>query len=366
MIVDVDAMISLIRDFVVTSNDKAMVVGGIAGTEIERFAIEGITEVHDFNKVLIVQCCQDYMGIMKNPIPNVKFVGDLLLPRILDHPFKHINPFKPRIENPDVKFGMELNFDMINKYNAIVILNAHLMNERMATDLMENGPGPQIYVVDPIEDRYWSRMTFHCEDIPVITDTLLKVSPMIAMARDLVGADTRAINNKIKCNLNQVSKMSRRTVGKIDDKQYVTGDYDLLNDIMKKQEESPFRKNQKVIVRGIIDVMVDDSNNRQTLVHGSMLVVHNAGSKPLMRMRLWNSKIIYATNICYSHNYNRYLGGRTDVIVDPANIMNTFDFIRHRYQHSVFINTENHKCDKVEMYSLLKNSNNVTIVENCK
>lgn len=366
MIIDMDAMISLIHDFVTTSNDKAMVVGGVAGTEIERFVIEGMTEVHDFHKILIVQCCQDYMGIMKNPIPNVKFMGDLLLPEILDHPFKAINPFKPRIENPDVQFGVKLDLDMINRYEGIIILNAQLMSERMAKDLMEQGPGPQIYVVDPIEDAWWSRMAFHCEDIPVITDTLLKVSPMIALARSIYDIDTRAINNKAKGTLNEINKMSRRTVGKIDDKQYVTGDYELLDDIRRKQEDAPFRKNQKVIVRGSIDVMLDNSNNRQTLTNGSMLVIHNAGSKPLMRLRLWNSKIIYAANIVYSKSYNKYLSGRTDVIVDPANIINQYDFKHHRYNHSVFVNTENHRATKDTMYSLLKNSNNVTIVNNCK
>ena len=366
MVVEVDQMISLIHDFVVTSNDKAMVVGGVAGTEIERFAIEGMTEVHDFHKILIIQCCQDYMGIMKNPIPNVKFMGDILLPDILDHPFQRINPFKPRVENPDVKFGVKINFDLLNRYEGIVILNAHLMPNQMAADIMEKGPGPQLYVVDPIEDQFWSRMTFHIENLPVITDTLLKVSPMIALARDTIGVDTRAINNKIKGSLTQINKMSRRTVGKIDDKQYVCCDYELLEDIKRKQEESPFRKNQKVIVHGTIDVMVDDSNERQTLMSGSMLVVHNAGSRPLMRLRLWNSKIIYATNIVYGKSYNRWMTGKSDVIVDAANIINTYDFMRHRYQHSVFINTENARASKDTMYSLLKNSNNVTIVNNCK
>ena len=56
MIVEVDQMIGHIEDFVVRSTDKAIVVGGIAGTEIERFALEGITAVYDFKNVLPTFC----------------------------------------------------------------------------------------------------------------------------------------------------------------------------------------------------------------------------------------------------------------------------------------------------------------------
>ncbi len=367
MIMEIDQMIAHIRSFLSNSSDKAIVVGGVVGTEIERFVLEGVTEFHDFNKVLVVQCCQDYIGLMKEPMPNVKFLGDILIPTFMDDPLKPIDPFKPKYMNPDPIYSFEFNERLLANFDATVVLNAHLMDIFLAQELAKKTNGPIIFVVDPIESSWWSNRAFGVSDIPVITDTLLKVSPIIAMARYAIGVETRAINTKAKGIVNEINKMSKRSIGKIDDKQYVSSDIQLIDEIREKQLKAPFRKNQKLLVDSDIDVMVDDSNQRMTLMCGSMLVIHNAGSKPLMRMRLYNSKIIYATNVIYSKNFNKLISNKSDVRVTPGNILHICDFNKHRYNHTVYINSP--YCKELSTrnrYSLLKNSNNLTIVNSYK
>lgn len=366
MIVEVDQMINHIEDFVNKSSDKAIVVGGIAGTEIERFVLEGITAVHDFNKVLVVQCCQDYLGMMKEPMPNVKFLGDILSLTLMDDPMTPINPFKPRFENPEPRFGYTLNENLLSQYNATVVFNSHLMDTQLAVELMNKCNGPIIFVVDPIEDPYWTARAFGVEDIPIIVDTLLKVPPIVAMARHSIGFDTRAINTRAKGTVNEINKMSKRSIGKIDDKQYISNDWELVKEINEKQYDSPLRKNQKLMVRSDIDVMIDDSNQRASLMYGSMLVVHNTTTKPLMRMRLYNSKIIYATNVIYDKNYNRLIGHKSDVRVCPANIIDAHHMNMHRYNHTVFILSQEMPLREGFRYSMLKNSNSLTIVNSFK
>ena len=366
MIIEVDQMIRHIEDFVVRSTDKAIVVGGIVGTEIERFALEGITAVHDFNKVLVVQCCQDYIGMMKEPMPNVKFIGDILSPVLMDDPMKPINPFKPRFENPIPRFGYELNKSILANYNATVVLNAHLMDTLLANALMNACNGPIIFVVDPIEEPYWASRGFGINEIPVIADTLLKVSPVVAMARHLVGFDTRAINTRAKGTVNEIKKMNKRSIGKIDDKQYVSNDYELVREINQRQIDTPLRKNQKLLVTSDIDVMVDESNQRSSLMFGSMLVVHSTTTRPLMRMRLYNSKIIYATNVIYDANYNALIGHKSDVRVRPANIISHHNMNQHRFNHMVFVVSPDIPLTVNTRYSMLKNSNSLTIVNSFK
>ena len=82
MIIELNEMIDLIDDFYGSADMREMVIGGIAGTPVNKFAVEGCTKYTKFNKILIIEGCQDYIGLMKNPIPNVKHWTDLFVEEI--------------------------------------------------------------------------------------------------------------------------------------------------------------------------------------------------------------------------------------------------------------------------------------------
>lgn len=362
MIYEINQMIDYLDEFF-KGSQKETIVGGIAGTQIEKFVLDSALQTTTFNKILVVNGCQDYIGIMKKPMPNVVFWGDLFMEVIVD-PLIPVDPWKPRIFNPREEYVKRINSQMIAAYDIMVVLNTHLVPYDMLKAISENFGGKIVYVTDPLDIA--SDGMIHIgsiKEMPVVVDHLEKVSPMIALARSTVGFESRAVDYKVKGTLTETNKIGKRTIGKIDDKQYITNDWGLYKEITKRQEETPFRKNQKVIVNeDIVDVMYEMGQRRATLVKGSMLTIENATSNPLMRLRLYNSKTIYAADVTYMSGTMKTKGS---VSVIPGNIMYFTDsFPYHRYNHTVAVLC--YKLGKRHMYSLLKNSNNVTIVNRFK
>ncbi len=356
MVIEINEMIDVLDDF--CKNDKhSIVVGGIAGTEIERYALESVTGVTSWDKVLVLQCCQDYMGLMKEPIPNVMFYGDLFYDEMVD-PLMPRDPWRPDIFNSSAEYATKIRTDRIANYEFIVVLNAHLIYTAYWRKMIEdNFSGKIIYIVDPIEERVST-------SVPTITDTLMKVSPMIALARAAVHIDTRSVDRKVPGTLNEVNKMSKRSIGKLDDKQYVTNDFQLLYDIREKQDQSSVRKNQKVLI-GFDQPIISNpnSNGLVTLVPGSMLVVKNPNSRPLMTHRVYNSKTEIFMDISYLPDA---LLPKSTIQVVAANIITIRDMKYHRFNHTVMCMGDDSRLTPVEKYILFKNSNNVTIVSNVK
>ena len=359
MIYEINQMIDHLDDFFKSSH-KETIVGGIAGTQIEKFALDSALNTTNFGKILVINGCQDYLGIMKKPMQNVKFWGDLFVQEMVD-PLIPYDPWKPHCFNPRAEYVKRIDVNILKMYDIILIFNAHLVPTDICRAISENFAGQIVYVVDPVECGMGRSIMFELgmRDMPVVVDHLEKVSPMIAMARQSVGFDSRAVDHRVKGTLNEVTKFSNRSIGKIDDKMYMTNDHDLYYDVMKRQREMPFRKNQRVIVNeDIIDVMMAEGERKASLVRGSMLVIDNPSSKPLMKLRLYNSKTFYAADVTYASNIMKPQGAIT---VYPGNIMNfEEDYVRHRYNHTILIMAR--PISKTGRYSIFKNSNNVTIV----
>ena len=350
-------MIDLIDDFY-AGDTKEMMVGGIAGTEINQFVIDGVTKNTRFNKVLFVQGCQDYIGLMKTPVPNVKHWTDLFVEEIVP-PLIPVDPWKPRCIQEKPAFVNRLNESLLASYESMVIFDAQLIPHEVRRLLSEAFLGQIVSVVDPVE------RTPYDFDIPMIVDTLRKLSPILAMARNAIGIETRSIDRKVRGSVVQTSKMNKRTIGKIDDKQYVTNDYELLYEVQKRQYESPFRKNQKVIVQDdLIDMMNENGIRKASLGAESMLIIENATAQPLMKLRLYNSKITYYADIQYDNMLPQSLKHRGKITVRPGNIIPVHNVAFHRYNHTVLVLSQD--LSPRLKYSVLKNSNNVTVVDKRK
>lgn len=359
MIVQINEMIDLIDDFY-SGDQKEMVVGGIVGTQINQFVIDCATKNTPFNNILFIEGCQDYIGLMKRPVINVKHWTDLFIEELVP-PLTPFDPWKPRCMQDRPEYVNRLNEGLISGYQKIVVFDAHLIPYDVKKIISEVFNGQIAWVIDPVESR--GCMDF--EKIPTIVDSLEKLSPIVAMARSMVGIETRSIDTKVRGTVTQIPRMSKRTIGKIDDKQYMTNDYELCHEIQKRQMDMPFRKNQKVLVSDdLIDMMNENGVRKASIGRNSMLIIENATASPLMKLRLYNSKITYYADIKYREVYpvGEVLKKRGIINVIPANIMTLNNIIYHKYNHSVLI-TSGRPISSREKYSVLKNSNNVTIVE---
>lgn len=364
MIVEISEMINYLDEFA-DGDLKETLVGGIAGTEINKFAIDAATRHHKFNKVLIIEGCQDYIGLMKNPLPNVKHWGDLFVEDVIE-PLVPFDPWKPKVAQPNAvpTYTNRIDVEKLSHYEMMVVFDAQLIPRRIQSAISYTFSGQIIWVYDPAEPN--GHTLVNQQNIPVVIDTLRKLSPILALARDALGIETRAVDRKVKGSVVETSKMNKRSIGKIDDKQYVGNDYDFTTDILNKQYDSPFRKNQRVLVSSdIVDMMTENGVRKTTIGYNSMLVIENPNSKPLMKLRLYNSKTYYFGDITYDRTSNiRALMRRDQIRVRPANIIVPDEVKYHRYNHTVVV--LGYPLNRYEKYSVLKNSNNVTVVNKFK
>ena len=371
MIYEINEMIDYLDKFFDNST-KSIIVGGVAGTQIEKLAISAATRTTPFPKILVVNGCQDYVGLMKEKMNNVVFWADIFYEEMVD-PIEPYDSWRPAIFNPKAEYIRKIDTRFLSSFDVMLVFNAELIPHEAYVSIEKDFGGKIIYVTDPIDVKSYMLIHYWCgvSDMPVIIDSLEKTSPMIAMARSLFNIPTRAIDRKVKGSLNQIPKMSKRSIGKLDDKQYFTDDFTLFDEIIDRQMQTPFRKHQKVIISNSksIEPVIENGCRKATLVEHSMLVLENPNKKPLMLSRLYNSKTIIPFDLRYDTDGRFILldkPGKIDVY--PANIMRSYDARYHRFNHSVFIrNTDDsyrHKMSKEILYTIFKNSNSVTLVGN--
>ena len=360
MVIEIPEMINLLEEFV-NSSKKIMIVGGMVGTEIEKYAMDAALITTDFSKVLVINGCQDYIGLMKKPLPNVMYWGDLFYEQLIDS-YKQYDPWKPRCMNPQPEYGCFIRSDILLNFEFIVIFNAHLIPASFIKQINDNFNGKIILVCDPFEELSFYHVNITGQsDMPVICDTLRKVSPIIALARAVYEIPTRAIDTRISGNVTEIRRFHKKNIinKTLNFRQYVTNDYSLYDEMIVEQEQLPIRKNQAFVVDDdIVDVMIDDRSVKQkTLTRHSMIIAQDIEATPLKKFRLYNSKETYFCDITYERPP---LSKRYQISVIPANIMMLHDVIYHRYkQMTVIIDRQ---LRKNERYALFKNSTNVSIV----
>ena len=375
MIYEISHMIDLLEKFYDDGDKRVGLVAAIAGTQIDEYIFNAATKNTPFQKILILNGCQDYIAVMKEPLQNVKYWADVLYPVPLESAIP-VDPFQPKILNPPTEWRSEVDKKMLSKFDSCVIFNAHLIPMMERDRIVEAFCGKVLLVIDPIEmySALYDMEKYVDPDLtPTLVDTIDKVSPMIAMARATVGYETRNINKRAAGTLNQISRINKRTIGKIDDKQYIVADYQLYEEITDRQISQQFKKNQKFLVKSpehkLIQMRDSNNNTTVTITHRSMIVLTNiypVGN--LMDFRLYNGKeTILTTGARYDVRTpnpftKKLLNEDGKLVVHPANVLNLHDMIFHRYNHAVFVSSE-YTVRVAEKYSLLKNCNNLTVVD---
>lgn len=375
MIYEISQMIDLLDKFYEDVNKRVGLVGAIAGTQIEEFIMNSATKYVPFQRILILNGCQDYIAVMKEPLKNVKYWADILYPVVADSAIP-IDPFQPKILNPEPEWRCDVDMKMLSNFDSCIIFNAHLIPSMDRNMIVDKFCGKVLLVIDPVEMRssLFEMEKYIDPDLtPTLVDTLDKVTPMIAMARAAIGYETRSINKRAPGVLNQVAKMNKRSIGKMDDKQYIVPSFPLREEIQRRQIDQPFKKNQKFILtlrdKNIFQVRDSSNNTKATLTRHSMIILtHIYPIGNMMDFRLYNGKeSVVTTPIKYDvYNPNplaaKLLKGDGKLSVIPANVIDTNEMMYHRYNHAVYV-SEGYPIRPVEKYSLLKNCNNLTIVE---
>lgn len=347
-VLEIYQMIEYLEDFFSSSRRRQLTVGEMSGALLFKHVIDSATKFYPFANILIVEGCQDYIGLMRDPLNNHIFYAEMFVDEICD-PLIEYDPFKPSIFNPKPEYYKMPKTEMMSRYDAMIIKDAHLIPNGYLESIKLNYPGKLLILVDPYDiggEPY--------SGVPVVTDTINKLSAINAMARAVYHVDTRCIDRSIKCNVTD-AKLSKRTLGKIDDKQYVTIDPAICEMIRSKQLQSNYRKNQKVIVTSDRLYSCQDEHKMwRTVTANSLLVIASSSQHPMMKLRIYSSKTIIGGDLTYAMSAPSHM-----IQCQPANILMIDESAHHRYHHSVLVYDDD--ITPRQKYSILKNSNNVTI-----
>jgi hypothetical protein len=281
VILEISQMIDLIEDhFSPKWNEQhSMIVGGVVGTSIFKHAIHACMRYYDFNTILIVDGCQDYLGLLRKPLHNYIYYMELF--RSITIPSIEVisNPFKHHVIEFEDGYQYTIEESYMSKYQAMIINNAHLIPENLRDAIIKYFHGKILCIVDPL-DMFGTEF-----NVPTLHDSLTKQTSMIALARSMFDIDTRAIDRKIKCEFKRI-KMYKRGIGKLDSNQYVTNSQNILDQISEKQYISQFRRNQKFIVKSKAITMLNDQNGDPITVGPNTMCSISTVSRPLMKLRI--------------------------------------------------------------------------------
>lgn len=357
-ILDADQMIDYINTFTHDMTQQ-ITIGGIVGSNICRLVVDTICDRDNIKNVCIVEGCQDMTGF--DILPNHVFYGDIFYDCLCDSPDSYkYDEFKPKMFQPKPYHAICIDTRYINQFDAMIINDAHLIPDQYLLSIYSNFCGKKlISIVDPLDvngDKYSNIFT-----IIHSVDKAMPLSPMIALARELCDVDTYNINKKMKNDMIKRVAMSKRSIGKIDENQYITKSKYLCNIIRDKQYQSKLHKNQKFIIDSDAVNRRRDTNGRiVSLPRNSMLYLQTlTRTSWYSKYRIFSTKsMINDIDISYTKENDN------SILVKPANIILFDEAIHHRYKNAVIVFCEDDEDTLLttrEEYSLLKNSLNITI-----
>lgn len=351
MEVDISQMIDMIEDHfdVKWNSNKLLTVGGIAGTSLFKYAIQSCMKSTPFDKILVVDGCQDYIGLLRKPVPNYIYYLDLFRSFEIPNLTTLMNPYDRPLIRPIPEYQLVLDESMIVRYDALIVQNAHLIPRELLDAITTNFRGNVLHIVDP-NDIYGELYP----NIPTLYDALTKQSGLIAFARSMYGIETRSVDRKVRCDFKQV-KMNRRGIGKIDDKQYITNSETVLQAIREKQLQTQFRRNQKFLVAHKHVQFMNDQNGVPIVIGPNAMLSIMTASKPLMKLRIHSS-----TRQVYSSL--SYMEGAAGLYVKPANIITLEEAMHHRFTSVVMVLGEEPMTVR-QWYSLMKIANIISITK---
>lgn len=349
----INEMIDFIDDFLDNTTERQLIIGGMAGTQLFKYVMDRVLSRVNFNNVCIMEGCQDYMGLTDpSPCFNHIYYMDIIREMAIPDEDTNMDSWLPMWNDIKLTYKKDINIALFGKYDYLVINDVHLLPHELLEELCKHFPGKLIGICDPYEAGAERFIGF-----PSIVDTLTRVSSIIAFARSIYHVSSRGVEKKVKCSVTE-SKINRRSIGKVEDRQYVTNDKSLAEEIWNKQLLSPVRKGQRLWVTDERVLRFKDKDNHfHVITKNALLIVDGVYlNSRKVRLRLYSSKFVFESEITYLPD-----GPLSAIKVRPANIILIEEYPYHRYHYATLIT--NGEITSRERYTILKNTNHLTISE---
>ena len=374
MVIELHEALEAAESYFSDDTRKPYIIGSMAGVKLFKHLFDLGLGTFNFNETLLIEGCQDYMGMSDpSPVHNHFFWADLIkiIPYHKNPAFSiNINPFEFRLlnnGNPVSEYTYEFDFQLINTFKLVYVCDAHLIPQRFFEQLIRFTQGKLIMLIDPFT-VYGIRYT----NIPTVIRALGECDPLTAMARNIFGVETDYVTAKNPTTINGLRQSAPKTLSKCNETPMCSNDIAYIQYMQDKQIGMGIKKNQRIIIDDPIfkRFKADDKVEDITVTEHSLLttesvpgILHsNSLCKP------WRYK-----NACYMHfKYAVYnepmtsfgnLEDNTVVKVRPACVMTLNDIAHHKFEKLVFVQSRMKDLSNVEKYTLLTSTEHLTIME---
>ena len=346
-IIEVSEMEDVVSEFM-TNGESVLYVGGCCGTTINNIVFNSVLGWYEPTNVLVVEGCQDMLYLSKTNSERHCYYADLFHSMIVDSIIPH-DEFTPTMLKPKIEYQTLIIPHKLKNKEVIIFRDAHLIPEGYMKAIKDTACCKLIFISDPFDIQMNTMY-----NVPMITDTLMKLPATLGLARQVYGVETRVIDKRVACSFSKSRKMNIRSIGKMDNNQYVSDDIGLINEVRNKQLSSKIRKGNKFIVDSNIIYNPKDMTGKELSINRGSLIINNYATEINMcKFNIFTSKEVFVHDVSYIENHRA-------IQVIPGNIMTVEEASLHRFKNTIVVLTEP-DISKANKYSILKNSLNVSL-----
>lgn len=356
MIVEEYEMVDIINSYLNKPTNKPIILGGIIGTSLFEHVFNACMSTVPYDKICIIEGIQDIIGMRKlnDNHWNHYFYAELFTNRYMQNT-RDRSSFESFVKErpPYVKTPLLMTERIMNAFDLFIINDAHLIPDSYLSQLKDLRK-KMFILVDPFEiggERYFN--------VPTIVDSLKRLPTLVARARALYDVETRAYD-KTQSTF-ETGKASKRSIGKLGDRMYVSNDPDIIRYARNKQHVAVSKKNHRMMVMDehvIRSIAKQHSSVHACVTKYSLIqAIQYSKASKLYTFRIYGSTNEIMATMSYDMD-----DPTARIHVIPANIL-TPDLIRHhRFKHLIFAPGDVDVSVR-EMYTIMKCTKNLLIVE---
>lgn len=370
MVIDLHTALEAVESYFNDDTKDNVTLGGMAGVQLFKHIFDLSLGYFRFNDILLIEGCQDYIGMSKpSPVNNHLFYASLMNKLPSPSLFNTVDrPFSFNIlnnGNPVTEYHCKMDIQRINGFKLIIVCDAHLIPPKYLNELKRYVSGKLIMLVDPFT-VYGLAYT----QVPTVVYSCFECDSLTAMARNIYGVDTDRVKQGKMFEV--VKGVGPKTMTKLSNVQYATNDRSYLEDMQDKQISMGLKKGYRVMVTGNqvmtykLDKPIEEITDEVTICENSLITIdrQRAFTTSTQGCILNSYPSSFSAPLQYETDTNPFIIDNTIVKVKPANILDVNSIGYHRFDKLIFINSLcSRKLTNAELYTLMTSTKYLAVTE---
>ena len=373
MIIDLHTALESVESYFTNDRATYTMLGCMCGTQLFKHIFDLSLGYFAFGDILLIEGCQDFMGMSEpSPSNNHFHYSSLLSKKPVHSLFNEVcDLFSFKIlnnGNPVSEYKFDFNIQFINRFNLVIVCDAHLIPQTYLAELMKYVSSKLIILVDP-----FTIFGKAFVDVPTVVNSTCECDELTALARDVYNVETPFIKSGQKM-LNVLDIAPPKTTNRFIGNQYVTNDPPYYELMLDKLNGVGIKKDFKYIVPNnqlmFYDLeKIDDSMKQESIsVNQNSLIniVKMDGSlgTTLFTCNLNKYKRTFRAQIELLGKQKPFTMDTSTLKVIPGSLLTIEQAAYHKFDKLTFVQSGyGHKLSKQELYTLMNMTEHLTIVE---